>query len=89
MYQGIYEIISNKKLTESIFEMVLEGDTTSISAPGQFINIKLDSFYLRRLSSSDLHDISLDNHPLPWLLNHFMPPSLSLFGFCESFRFSD
>lgn len=48
MYQGIYEIISNKKLTESIFEMVLEGDTTSISAPGQFINIKLDSFYLRR-----------------------------------------
>ena len=48
MYQGIYEIISNKKLTESIFEMVLEGDTTSISAPGQFINIKLDGFYLRR-----------------------------------------
>ena len=48
MYQGIYEIISNKKLTERIFEMVLEGDTTSISAPGQFINIKLDGFYLRR-----------------------------------------
>ena len=48
MYQGIYEIISNKQLTESIYEMVLEGDTSSITAPGQFINIKLDGFYLRR-----------------------------------------
>ena len=48
MYQGFYEIKSNKKLTDSIFEMVLEGDTSSITAPGQFINIKLDGFYLRR-----------------------------------------
>ena len=57
MYQGIYEIISNNKLTESIFEMVLEGDTTSIFAPGQFINIKLDGFYLRRpISICDYDD---------------------------------
>lgn len=48
MYQGIYEIIGNRKLTESIYEMILEGDTSSITAPGQFINIKLDGFYLRR-----------------------------------------
>ena len=48
MYQGFYEIKSNKKLTESIFEMVLIGDTSSITAPGQFINIKLNGFYLRR-----------------------------------------
>ena len=48
MYQGFYEIKSNKKLTDSIFEMVLVGDTSSITAPGQFINIKLDGFYLRR-----------------------------------------
>ena len=48
MYQGFYEIKSNKKLTESIFEMILVGDTSSITAPGQFINIKLDGFYLRR-----------------------------------------
>ncbi len=57
MYQGMYEIISNKKLTESIFEMVLEGDTSSITAPGQFINIKLDGFYLRRpISICDYYD---------------------------------
>ncbi len=48
MYQGFYEIKSNKKLTNSIYEMVLLGDTSSITAPGQFINIKLDGFYLRR-----------------------------------------
>ena len=57
MYQGIYEIISNKQLTESIFEMILKGDTSSITAPGQFINIKLDSFYLRRpISICDYDD---------------------------------
>ena len=48
MYQGFYEIKSNVKLTEDVYEMVLEGDTSSITAPGQFINIKLDGFYLRR-----------------------------------------
>ncbi len=57
MYQGFYEIKSNKKLTDSIFEMVLEGDTSSITAPGQFINIKLDGFYLRRpISICDYSD---------------------------------
>ena len=57
MYQGMYEIISNKQLTESIFEMVLKGDTTSITAPGQFINIKIDGFYLRRpISICDFDD---------------------------------
>ncbi len=60
MYQGLYEIISNKKLTDSIFEMVLEGDTTSTSAPGQFINIKLDGFYLRRpISICDYDDSTI------------------------------
>ncbi len=60
MYQGIYEIISNKKLTESIFEMILKGDTSSITAPGQFINIKLDGFYLRRpISICDYDDSTI------------------------------
>ena len=60
MYQGFYEIKSNKKLTDSIFEMVLIGDTNSITAPGQFINIKLDGFYLRRpISICDYDDTSI------------------------------
>ena len=60
MYQGFYEIKSNKKLTENIFEMVLEGDISSITAPGQFINIKLDGFYLRRpISICDYDDSTI------------------------------
>ncbi len=60
MYQGFYEIKSNNKLTDSIFEMVLIGDTTSITAPGQFINIKLDGFYLRRpISICDYDDSTI------------------------------
>lgn len=46
--QGIYKIISNKQLTVDVFEMVLEGDTQYITAPGQFINIKLEGKFLRR-----------------------------------------
>ena len=60
MYQGFYEIKSNNKLTDSIFEMVLIGDTTSITAPGQFINIKLNGFYLRRpISICDYDDSTI------------------------------
>lgn len=38
----------NRPLTENVFRMELSGDTGDITAPGQFINIKLDGFYLRR-----------------------------------------
>lgn len=48
MFRGIYKIVSNKPLTKDAFEMILSGDTSAITAPGQFINIKLDGFYLRR-----------------------------------------
>ena len=48
MNRGIYEILSNKPLTKDIYEMKLAGDTSHITAPGQFINIMLEGFYLRR-----------------------------------------
>lgn len=48
MNRGIYKIISNKPLTKDIFEMKLEGETSHITASGQFLNILLDGFYLRR-----------------------------------------
>ena len=35
-------------ITNDVFKMVLEGDTSLITAPGQFINIKLDGLFLRR-----------------------------------------
>ncbi len=48
MKQGIFEIKENTALTENVYRMVLEGDTTAITAPGQFVNIQLDGLYLRR-----------------------------------------
>lgn len=43
-----YKIISNEKIARDIFKMKLSGDTSALMAPGQFINIKLDGFFLRR-----------------------------------------
>ena len=48
MKQGIFTIISNEKLTDSVYKMVLSGDTGAISAAGQFVNILIDGLYLRR-----------------------------------------
>ena len=48
MKQSLFTIKQNIALTDSIMKMVLEGDTSEITCPGQFINIKLDGFYLRR-----------------------------------------
>lgn len=43
-----YKIKSNKKIAKNVYEMILEGDTTYIVRPGQFINIELEGCYLRR-----------------------------------------
>ena len=48
MKQGIFKIIENTPLTESVYKMVLSGDTSAITECGQFINIKLAGKYLRR-----------------------------------------
>jgi dihydroorotate dehydrogenase electron transfer subunit len=48
MKQSYFEIVSNTALTDSVYKMVLQGDTSAITAPGQFVNIKLDGMFLRR-----------------------------------------
>jgi dihydroorotate dehydrogenase electron transfer subunit len=48
MKQGIFTITENKPLTRLIFRMKLQGDTSDITAAGQFVNIKLDGLFLRR-----------------------------------------
>ena len=35
-------------LVNLIYKLSLEGDTSDIKAPGQFVNIELEGFYLRR-----------------------------------------
>ena len=48
MKQGIFKVVENVALTRDVFRMKLEGDTSAITAAGQFVNIKLDGFFLRR-----------------------------------------
>lgn len=48
MKQSLFQIRENCALTSDVYRMVLEGDTSAITAPGQFVNIALDGFYLRR-----------------------------------------
>ena len=56
MKQGLFKIIENKPLTDCVYKMVLQGDTSAITAPGQFVNIKLEGLFLRRpISVNDVN----------------------------------
>lgn len=60
MKQSIFTILNNDALTESVYKMVLSGDTSAITAPGQFVNIQLDGLFLRRpISVCDYDDNTL------------------------------
>ena len=48
MKQSIFTILENTALTRDVYRMVLEGDTSAITAPGQFVNIQLSGKFLRR-----------------------------------------
>ena len=60
MKQALYKVLSNEPLTASVYRMVLEGDTSAITAPGQFVNLKLDGMFLRRpISVCDYSDTTI------------------------------
>ena len=48
MKQVIMTVGENRKIAKNTYFMRLDGDTTAITAPGQFINIRLDGYFLRR-----------------------------------------
>ncbi|MBQ8341969.1 MAG: dihydroorotate dehydrogenase electron transfer subunit [Clostridia bacterium] len=48
MKQSFFEIVKNVALTADVYKMELAGDTSAITAPGQFVNIKLEGKFLRR-----------------------------------------
>lgn len=48
MKQGIFTVAENKALTRRVSRLILEGDTSGIERPGQFVQIQLDGLYLRR-----------------------------------------
>ena len=48
MKQGIFTITDNTRLAPNTYRMILAGDTSAITAPGQFVNIALTGKILRR-----------------------------------------
>ena len=57
MKDSIFRVKENRKIAKNTYECVLTGDISDITAPGQFVNIKLDGFYLRRpISACDARD---------------------------------
>ncbi len=60
MKQVFYTVKENVNIAKDIYKMTLCGDTSEITAPGQFINIKVLGFYLRRpISVCDYNDNSV------------------------------
>ena len=48
MKDTYFTLTENRKIAANTYLSVLEGDTSDITASGQFVNIKLDGLYLRR-----------------------------------------
>ncbi len=48
MQQTTLTVAGNVRLTGDTYRLVLTGDTSAITAPGQFVDLKLAGFYLRR-----------------------------------------
>ncbi len=48
MKEVTLQIVSQTRVARDVYRMILAGDTTAVTAAGQFINIKLDGLYLRR-----------------------------------------
>ena len=63
MNQRVFTVAENEKIARGTYRMVLTGDVSDITSPGQFINIKLDGFFLRRpISVSDADADAGDGH---------------------------
>ena len=55
MNTSIFEIKTNDLIAKNTYRMTLSGDTSHITNAGQFVNIKLEGFFLRRpISVCDL-----------------------------------
>ena len=47
-FGGTLTVTENTRLADGIYRLRLAGDTSAITAPGQFVNLKLSGFFLRR-----------------------------------------
>lgn len=56
MKQSIFTILENTPIAPKVYRMILTGDTSAITAAGQFVNIRLEGKFLRRpISVCDLN----------------------------------
>ncbi len=46
--EATYEILTNAPIARNVLKLELSGDTAMFTAPGQFADIAVDGFYLRR-----------------------------------------
>ena len=57
MKQGLFTVVENIALTDTVYRMRLAGDTSAVTASGQFVNLLLEGKYLRRpISVCDCED---------------------------------
>ena len=60
MKDTVFKIIENNRIAKNVYRMCLEGDVSAIKNPGEFINIRLEGFYLRRpISVYDVSDTTV------------------------------
>lgn len=60
MKQSIFTVKSKEFIAKDVIKTVLEGNTEEITAPGQFVNIKVEGMFLRRpISVCDYNQNSL------------------------------
>ena len=48
MIEVKYTIAENAPIASGVYRLKLEGDTSAITAPGQFLDLRLPGFFLRR-----------------------------------------
>ena len=48
MKQVFYTVEENRKIAKNVYKLRLYGDNSAITAPGQFVNLKIEGCYLRR-----------------------------------------
>lgn len=48
MKQSSYTVLENRQIAKATFLMRLQGDTSAFTTPGQFLNLSLPGYYLRR-----------------------------------------
>ncbi len=48
MQDCVFTVLSNEALTDTVYRLLLSGPCGEITAPGQFVNVSLPGFFLRR-----------------------------------------